>query len=129
MIKSILRDFTRLATFRGREARSEFWAYAVACFVIGFAIGAVIVLPVMAASFAKMDRFAVEHPDQATIVRSPGSYEIQIEGSHPELLPDVDVIVAGGGEMGRLEIDVRVDRQHSLVDRTRSGLERGVRRR
>ena len=38
-------------------------------------------------------------------------------------------VVAGGGEMGGLEIDVRVDRQHSLVDRTRPGHKRGICRR
>jgi uncharacterized membrane protein YhaH (DUF805 family) len=104
MIKSILRDFTRLANFGGREGRSEFWAYAVACFAIGFAVSAVIVMPVMAASFARMDRFAAEHPDQARVVASPGRYEVQIEGWHPELMPDVNAIVAGGGGFAGLAI-------------------------
>lgn len=104
MIRSILRDFTRLAQFGGREGRAEFWAFAIACLSIGFAIGAVIVMPAMSAAFSEMQRFAVEHPDQATIVTSPTSYEIQIEGSHPELLPDVDVVVAGAGMFGGLAI-------------------------
>lgn len=123
MIHSILRDFTRLAHFGEREGRTEFWAYAISCLVLGFAVGAAIVMPAMSASFAEMQRFAVEHPDQATIVTSPTSYEIQIEGSHPELLPDVDVVVAGGGVFaGLLVVLLAAAVARRLHDCGRTGL-------
>jgi uncharacterized membrane protein YhaH (DUF805 family) len=56
-------------------------------------------LPEMSASMERMQRFAEEHPDQATVEQGPGSYSITIHGHHPELMPDfsrmMSLIVVG----------------------------------
>jgi uncharacterized membrane protein YhaH (DUF805 family) len=54
-----------------------------------FAAMAAVMVPTMATTFSRMQQFAVEHPDQATVTSGPGTYSIQIHGNHPELLPDM----------------------------------------
>jgi uncharacterized membrane protein YhaH (DUF805 family) len=36
-----------------------------------------------------MQRFAAEHPDQATVTQGPSGYAIEVQGNHPELFPDM----------------------------------------
>lgn len=96
MIRSILRDFTRLASFSGRQDRASFWAYLCIVVVIAMACGATVALPAVLTTFEGMQRFAAEHPDQATVVATPNSYSIQIHGDHPELMADFGGVIAGG---------------------------------
>lgn len=49
---------------------------------------------VMTGTVEKMQQFAREHPDQVTEQRGPGSYSLQIHGSHPELSPDMGFLLA-----------------------------------
>jgi uncharacterized membrane protein YhaH (DUF805 family) len=88
-IDSIRSGFTGLVRFSGRDPARRFWPYAGV--VIGLVVAgmATVMAPVMNQSFERMQRFAVEHPDQATVTQGPGSYAIEIQGNHPELMPDM----------------------------------------
>lgn len=57
--------------------------------VLNMAVAAFVMFPIMFESFAKMDRFVREHPDQGTITTGPGTYSVQGQGYHPELMPDI----------------------------------------
>jgi len=92
ILASILRGLSNLARFSGRDTPRLFWPYAF--FVVGsvFAMIAAFMLPIMSTTFARMQQFALDHPDQATVTSTPGSYSIQIEGHHPELMPDMTLM-------------------------------------
>ncbi|MFC0683630.1 DUF805 domain-containing protein [Novosphingobium clariflavum] len=82
----------RLAKFSGREGRAKFWPWAgvvvgLVCIGSFAAIG-----PMMVRSMAKMQQYAREHPEQATVTSGPGHYEISIQGHHPELMPDFSAV-------------------------------------
>ncbi|MBO9726610.1 MAG: DUF805 domain-containing protein [Novosphingobium sp.] len=79
----------RLAKFSGRETRAQFWPYAAVVAGIAMVCGFAMAMPMVLASMAKMRQFALEHPEQATISSGPGRYEIEIQGYHPELMPDI----------------------------------------
>lgn len=123
MIGSIRAGLGGLVTFSGRDGRSRFWPYAGFIVLLMFVGVGAAVLPTMADFFAKMQRFAAEHPDQATVQSSPGSYSIQIEGNHPELTPDFGPIIGWMGVMVAAAVALlaaAVTRR--LHDRGRSGL-------
>ena len=80
--------FRRLASFSGREDRASFWPYAAFVFGLSMVGMFAVMIPAMAESMRKMQNFAAEHPDQATVTSGPGQYSISIEGNHPELMPD-----------------------------------------
>lgn len=86
---AILRyHLTGLHRFSGRDSVDRFWVWAgtvVFLMFIGFSLA---VVPFMAGSFARMDRFARENPELATRTAGPGHYSVSIEGHHPELMPD-----------------------------------------
>ncbi len=86
---SVRWHLANLHKFGGRENRAQFWPYVA--FVMGLMMvgTAAVMLPLMAGAFTKMQQFAREHPDQATVQSGPGSYSITIEGNHPELMPDM----------------------------------------
>ncbi|EIZ80405.1 hypothetical protein WSK_0963 [Novosphingobium sp. Rr 2-17] len=52
----------------------------------------VIMVPTLTSSLARMQQFAVQHPEQSTVISGPGHYEVRIEGNHPELMPDMSGI-------------------------------------
>ncbi len=89
-LKHCLRN---LARFDGRDAPGQFWPYTL--ILIGGVVVSWMVFMVgaMSQAFERMQRFAEEHPDQATVTRGPGSYSIQIEGHHPELMPDMTPMI------------------------------------
>ncbi|MBO9558693.1 MAG: DUF805 domain-containing protein [Caulobacter sp.] len=88
-IDSIRNGFTGLLRFSGRDSVGRFWPYVAVVIALLFVSAAATMGPIMGQSFSRMERFAAEHPDQATVTRGPGSYSIQIQGNHPELMPDV----------------------------------------
>jgi len=92
VIASIQHNLTRLTDFRGRQTRSQFWPYFAIVVVLIFAALFSVMIPEMRASMERMQRFAVEHPELATIERGPTTYSISIEGYHPELMPDTSSI-------------------------------------
>lgn len=95
MIESIWSGLTRLHVFSGRDSRSAFWPYAIFAVIAAAAVGAVIIVPIFAAAFARIQKFAAEHPDQVTIHASPGGYSINVHGQHQGLMPDFDAFFGG----------------------------------
>ena len=89
LVSTIRYNLVNLATFSGRETRAQFWPYAAFVFVLSIAGMMAVMLPEMSASMERMQKFATEHPDMATVQQGPGSYSISIQGHHPELMPDM----------------------------------------
>ena len=89
LVKSHLAGLVR---FSGREARQPFWLWAA--LVVGFNMAAMMLfmIPAMVGTFSRIEAFAAAHPDQVTRTVGPGSYSIQVEGHHPELMPDFTMI-------------------------------------
>lgn len=94
-MKEILGHFARLFQFGGREKVGSFWPYAGVVLALGFIGSAAVMMPEMNRSMARMAQFAAEHPESATVSQGPGRYEIHIQGSHPELLPDFKAMIGG----------------------------------
>jgi len=93
MFQAIPRGFMKLAAFRGRDTRSQFWPYAIVAVFVAMLPSAFFILPEFTGAFARMQQFAVEHPELTTVQATPNSYSIQIQGHHPELMPDISVVI------------------------------------
>jgi len=89
MLRSLRYNLARLARFSGRESTGLFWPYAGTVLILLIVGMAGIMLPLFADTFGRMQQFAAEHPDQATVTSGPGTYSISIQGNHPELFPDL----------------------------------------
>jgi uncharacterized membrane protein YhaH (DUF805 family) len=83
VLKSIGRGFAGLVRFRGRDSRARFWHYAGFVIVVTQIAGLAAMMP----TIARIQRYALEHPDQASISTGPGHYSVQISGRAPELGP------------------------------------------
>ncbi|MEJ2815283.1 DUF805 domain-containing protein [Caulobacter sp. CCG-8] len=88
-IDSVRNGLTGLLRFSGRDPARRFWPYVAVVMALLFVGAAATMGPIMGQSFARMQQFAVEHPDQATVTRGPNTYSVQIHGNHPELMPDM----------------------------------------
>lgn len=111
-----------LTSFSGRETRGIFWPYVGMVMILMMAGGMFVMIPFMANTFRKMQHFAIEHPDQVTVQQGPGSYSMQIEGHHPELMPDFGPMIwsmAAVGAVAILFVAAAVARR--LHDSGRSG--------
>jgi uncharacterized membrane protein YhaH (DUF805 family) len=75
--------------FSGRDPARRFWPYAGVVVALLFVAAGVTMSATMSTMLGGMQRFAAEHPDQATVTQGPGNYSIEIHGSHPELFPDM----------------------------------------
>lgn len=84
---SFTQHFSRLFDFAGREDRASFWPYAAIVFVIIMAAGMTIFVPLMTDAMHKMQQFAAQHPDQATVTSGPDHYAISVHGNHPVFMP------------------------------------------
>jgi uncharacterized membrane protein YhaH (DUF805 family) len=121
-IDSIRHGFTSLTRFSGRDPAGRFWPYVGAVIALFFAAAAATMGPIMSGTFARMQTFAAEHPDQATVTEGPGSYSIQIHGNHPELMPDMTpffTVMQVGCALAVLLLAAAVTRR--LHDRGRRG--------
>ena len=97
MIQALKRGLGGLANFTGRSPQGEFWPYAGAVIMATFAGIMLSVAPEVAKTFVRMQRFAAEHPDQATVTQTATSYSVSIDGYHPELMPDMGGMAASMG--------------------------------
>lgn len=78
MMNAILNGFRRLADFRGRDRRGQFWPYAltvVAVSFIGLWLG---MIPAMTTIFEHASAVAATNPEAATVVSGPGHYSVEI---------------------------------------------------
>lgn len=97
IVESISFNLRNLLNFSGRETRARFWPYAGLVIVLTVVAAYKVMQPEFTASLARMQAFALAHPDQATIKSSGGSYSISIRGFHPELMPDIGAMLPGLG--------------------------------
>jgi uncharacterized membrane protein YhaH (DUF805 family) len=120
---SLRHNLAQLVRFSGRESAGRFWPYAITMFVLIIIAQACYMLPMFADTFERMQRFAEQHPDQATVTSGPGSYSISISGYHPELFPDFSRLI-GAVAIGLAIFVVLVAAAvvRRLHDRDRSGL-------
>jgi uncharacterized membrane protein YhaH (DUF805 family) len=88
MLSSIQIGFRSIFNFSGRSTRSEFWPYTGVVIFVSMASWAAVFIPEFVSTFARMSKFAAEHPELATVTQSSGQASISIKGSHPELIPD-----------------------------------------
>jgi uncharacterized membrane protein YhaH (DUF805 family) len=101
---SLRHNLAHLVRFSGRDGRRTFWPYAVAVIALDMVAMAASMLPIMADTFARMQRFAAEHPDQTTVESGPGHYSITIHGNHPELMPDMSLLCTTVAVIGGVTI-------------------------
>lgn len=95
MLNSLGYNLTRLVVFSGRERRGLFWPYAGVVLAVMFVVVGVVMNLALAPLLAEAQALAVEHPDQVTVTQSPTSYSVQIDGAHPELMPDLGAVFGG----------------------------------
>lgn len=89
MANPILRGFSKVMQFSGRDTRSQFWPYAAIVILLVFIAGGGLMSVMMNDIFQDMAAFAAEHPEAATVQSSPGHYSIQVDPTHPEApVPD-----------------------------------------
>jgi len=93
LLQTFKYNLSNLLNFNGRQARGQFWPFAGLVVAFSFVGMMLAMTPAMNASFARMQEFAMEHPELATIEQGPGSYFISIRGHHPELMPDFALVI------------------------------------
>jgi uncharacterized membrane protein YhaH (DUF805 family) len=87
-------NLKNLVNFNGRQARDSFWPYAGVVLALAFLGVMLAMVPEILSTFGRIDTFIAENPELATVDQSAGQYSVHIEGSHPELFPNVTMIVA-----------------------------------
>ncbi|MDP3403389.1 MAG: DUF805 domain-containing protein [Brevundimonas sp.] len=90
MANPILRSFRSLHMFSGRDSQGQFWPYAGVAILLILAFAFIAMPFAVHDIFADMERFATEHPEAATVQRSPTSYSMSIDGSQPDA-PHMDL--------------------------------------
>lgn len=95
MMESIRYNLGSLARFSGCDARGRFWPYAIAVLVLSWIAMWLLMAPAISSSFARVQRFAAEHPELTTVEAGPGHYSVSIRGAHPELMPDLTGMIWG----------------------------------
>ncbi len=84
---AILAGFRRLADFKGRDRRSQFWPYALTVVGLSFVGLWLGMIPTMAAVFEQASAAAATNPEAATVVSGPGHYSVEIHD--PTFMPDM----------------------------------------
>ena len=83
----ILAGFRRLADFKGRDTRSQFWPYALTVVGVSFVGLWLGMIPAMTAIFEQASAVAAAHPEAATVVSGPGHYSVEIHDG--AFMPDM----------------------------------------
>lgn len=105
MANPIIRGFSNLTRFSGRDRRVQFWPYAAVVLVLAFVAIGIGMGAVIGEVFRDMQAFAAAHPEATTVHSSPGSYSISVDASHPEApIPDLTgfSITLGGCVIGAI---------------------------
>jgi uncharacterized membrane protein YhaH (DUF805 family) len=89
-----LRNLTRVS---GRTRRSRFWPYAVTVIIASMLVAAAVAVPMLVDAFQKMLAYVVEHPEQATVMRTPTSVSVSIKNPPLELIPNLRIVLRAVG--------------------------------
>ncbi len=100
LIVSIQQHCGALLRFAGREGRAQFWSYVAVVFVVSAALMMFVMAPMMTQTRSRFEQFAREHPEQAQVERGPNGTSIRVEGSHPELMPDMKAMLSNTFVLG-----------------------------
>jgi uncharacterized membrane protein YhaH (DUF805 family) len=92
--QSLANGLGGLTRFSGRDRPRLFWPYAGAVFGLNMVVSVVAFVPFIQDVVRRMQRFVVEHPELVTVVDKPGHYSVQIDGFHPDLMPNLWLLVA-----------------------------------
>lgn len=122
IVESISFNLRNLLNFRGREPRGRFWPYAGLIIALTVVAAYVVMRPEFTASLARMQEFALAHPDQATIESSGSSHSISVRGFHPGLMPDIGAMLPGLGLVAVVAVPLlAASVARRLHDRGRTG--------
>ncbi|APZ98308.1 hypothetical protein BWQ93_07285 [Sphingopyxis sp. QXT-31] len=95
MLAALREGYSGIFRFGGRMAVAPFWMFAG---VNGLLV-AVAMMFAMQPAFDQMAegaaRVAREHPEDVTVTSGPGHYSVEIRGHHPDVLPDMDILIGG----------------------------------
>lgn len=81
MANPIIRGFSKLTQFAGRDTRGEFWPYAGVVIALSFILNAMLMSWIMNQVFADFQTYAAAHPESVTTTVSPGSYSVSVNGA------------------------------------------------
>lgn len=96
MANPIIRGFSKLTQFSGRDTRGEFWPYVGAVIALTFVLNALLMGWVMNQIFADLQAYAAAHPESVTTTVSPGSYSVSVnEGATGAPVPDFTPFFGG----------------------------------
>lgn len=91
---AILRhQLTSLHRFSGRDTSGTFWAWGITVLCLMFLAFGAAAQVIIGTWFARIEKFAREHPELATRTAAPGGYSVQVKGTHPELMPDFESFI------------------------------------
>jgi uncharacterized membrane protein YhaH (DUF805 family) len=93
MLTALKHNLGQLLDFSGRTRPLHFWLYAAVVIMAGIAAMMVAMAITMNDMFARLGRFAREHPDQVEVIRTPSGTSWHVEGNHPELMPDASLFL------------------------------------
>lgn len=96
-MEALRQGFGGLLRFSGRSSNQAFWVYAAVVVGASMAVMTALFIAVMAGFAVKLTRFIREHPDQVTVTQIPGGTSWQVNGYHPELMPDMGLFMLGLG--------------------------------
>ena len=116
--QSILHGLRNLTRFRGRDARGQFWPFAIGTYLVVTAITTVIGMPILVRSMVQMAARA--GPGRSRVSVGPGHFSLQASGV--EYLPgmsDFLMVTKVGAAVTVLLLAAAVVRR--LHDRGRSG--------
>ena len=81
-------NLSSLLRFTGRDRCGTFWPYVGCIIGLGMVAWMAAIVPQFVRVFDAMQKFAIDHPDQATIDSRMGDTTITVHGYHPEFVPD-----------------------------------------
>lgn len=123
LFDSIRYNLSNLANFKGRASQGQFWPYAICVVLLVFTTSFAAMIPTFTATMERMQKFAIEHPESSTIHSGLGTYEIEIHGNHPELMPDIGQMSLGIGAFAAVVVVLLAATvARRLHDRGRSAL-------
>ncbi|MEZ0243850.1 MAG: DUF805 domain-containing protein [Sphingomonas sp.] len=88
MLVALKHNLSQLFVFSGRTRPLHFWLYTAVVIMAGWVTATIGGVRMMQDMFGRMGRFMREHPDQVTVTQTSGGTSWNVEGYHPELVPD-----------------------------------------